>query len=98
MENVYKNAHNKQAQHKRVLSVIKYIDGLSEQEKCERLEKSLHNKNIDHKKRGENISKSKRGISTNQQQITGTRLAQTSEDNFQSYLNTIIAVKFFSVL
>lgn len=62
------------------------INNLSESEKHNRLFKSLHSPTIDHKKRGEKISQSKRGKSTNQQYIMGIRYRKMSDEEFDLYL------------
>lgn len=64
------------------------IEKLSDNEKKERLKKSLHNSNVDHIMRGKKISLSKKGKKTNQNEITGKRLASMSDKAFEEYIKS----------
>jgi len=66
-----------------------YIDSLSEKEKKQRLLNTLHSDKVDHIQRGYNISKAKKGVKTNQKQITSERLANMSDNEFEIYLKNI---------
>jgi hypothetical protein len=68
---------------------IKRILSLTDEEKKDRLQKSLHSEKVDHIMRGRKISLSKRGKKTNQQNIMGKRFANMAEDEFLLYLNTV---------
>lgn len=67
----------------------KRISNLTEEQKRQRLEKTLHGSKIDHKKRGLNISLGKKDKKTKQTEIMGMRFAQMTDDEFIKYLNTV---------
>jgi hypothetical protein len=88
-EIIRRNAHTDVANKKRSNSVKLFIEKLTYNEKEKRLENSLHNSTIDHIKRGQHISLAKRGVTTNQQAITGKRYASLTDIEFQKYLENI---------
>lgn len=70
---------------KQSTSLKSHISSLSKEEQIVRLNKSLFL--CDHKKRGHNISKSKKGKATNQQKIMGERYAKMTNEKFETFLN-----------
>lgn len=66
-----------------------YMSELTQSEKESRLKKSIHSDNVDHIKRGRNISKGKLGKSTKQYETMGRRFAAMSDEEFKEYLSTI---------
>jgi hypothetical protein len=84
---VQKPKITKEEKYKNVSNTLKtFIQTLTPEQKIQRCLNSLHNKNVDHKKRGANISKGKK---TNQPQILTERLGKMSEKEFEAYLLTI---------
>jgi len=68
---------------KQSIEMKKYLSKFSEEEMKDRLEKSL--RNCDHKKRGEAISKGKKGKKTNQMEITECRYKNMINDEFNEW-------------
>jgi hypothetical protein len=66
-------------------SLKSYINSLTNEERAIRIKNSFGN--CDHVARAATISKSKKGKSTNQQQIMGTRYAAMSDDEFNIFLS-----------
>lgn len=64
----------------------KTISTLSDNEKADRISKSLGQ--TDHIKRGQHISQSKKGKSTNQQEIMGRKYASMDDYEFYLFINT----------
>jgi hypothetical protein len=62
----------------------KTISNLSEEEKENRLQKSL--RACDHEKRGKKISEGKKGKKTNQQKIMGEKYSKMSDEEFEKFL------------
>lgn len=79
-------AHSPKNPNKTSNSMATYIDTLSISDKKIRLDNSL--RRCDHVQRGLEISKSKIGKKTNQQEIMGTRYSNMSDDEFELFLNT----------
>jgi hypothetical protein len=82
-ENFYRTPE----QHAKMVDAIKRsIFELSPEDKKNRLDKSIHSDKVDHVKRGEAISKAKKGKATKQYEIIGRRLAAMTDDEFTNYL------------
>jgi len=86
---VTKSGFTKEVREQLSEKAIKRISSLTEEEKKDRLQKSLHSERVDHIMRGRKISLSKKGKKTNQQNIMGERFANMTEDEFLIYLNTV---------
>jgi len=86
-----KRIEKKESNEKRSNSVKKYLNNLTNEEFNDRMNNSFL-KYVDdpewQKKRGEAISKAKRGKSTNQNEIMGKRYASMSDNEFEEYLKT----------
>ena len=84
----YNKINTKEVIEKRRQGIKNKISQLSEEEQHKRLLNSMHGKHVDHIKRGAKISESKKGKSTNQQEIMGKRYAAMSNEEFETYLKT----------
>jgi hypothetical protein len=73
-----------QEREKQSVRLKEYCASLTEEEMCGRLDNSL--RNCDHKKRGDAISKGKRGKSNNQQENMGRKYASWSDEEFNELL------------
>lgn len=62
----------------------KRLQNMTEEELLEHIKRSLHTCN--HKKRGESISKGKKGKKTNQQEIMGKRYAKMTQEEFDLFI------------
>ncbi len=81
-----KTLFSEEVNKKRKESINTYINSLTKDQIEERLNKSA--RNCDHKKRGESISKAKKGKTTNQQEIMGKRYAKMTDSEFSEFLKT----------
>jgi len=84
-ENFYRNSEDHT---KMVLGIRDFLSSLNEEEKIKRLSRSLHSDRVDHVARGEKISNSKRGKSTNQYEIMGRKYANMSDNEFEKFIRT----------
>ena len=71
---------------KRSKSLKAHISGMDTSELLERMRKSFGS--CDHVERGKSISKSKKGVKTNQQEIVGKRYASMTDLDFNEMLKT----------
>lgn len=82
-------------QHERMVKNIKkHLNGLTDDQKKDRLLKSLHSPTLDHAARGKAVSEGKRGKKTNQQEIMGRKYANMSDADF----NDLVQNKHVTVL
>ena len=84
----YNKINTKEVIEKRRQGIKNKLSQLSEEEQLKRLLNSMHGKHVDHIKRGAKISESKKGKSTNQQEIMSKRYATMSNEEFETYLKT----------
>lgn len=85
-----KKFHRSDIQHQKMVENInKYFTNLPEDKLKKHLENSIHSDKVDHVKRGLEISKAKKGKSTNQNEIMGKRFAVMSDLEFDKHLETL---------
>lgn len=86
IQNHSQNNTSRETKEKQSISLKTYLNNLTEEENKSRLEKSLGK--TDHIKRGQNISKSKKGKKTNQQEIMGKKYAAMNDEEFNEFISS----------